>query len=153
MSTDTTAKGWTDRQRLAYYFSLVEHSNVKLDFTVRHPPFPPSSSPAYQKQKQNAPRPEGKSVGACRIMVDRLKGTLKEELAALRGSDASAGDTTPKKAVTTPRKRKAKAEVEGEDITPVKRERKKKVEDEMGEEEKVVVGNNMGKEEHLEDVV
>ncbi|ENI04310.1 hypothetical protein COCC4DRAFT_140335 [Bipolaris maydis ATCC 48331] len=134
MSTDTTAKGWTDRQRLAYYFSLVEHSNVKLDFT-------------------NAPRPEGKSVGACRIMVDRLKGTLKEELAALRGSDASAGDTTPKKAVTTPRKRKAKAEVEGEDITPVKRERKKKVEDEMGEEEKVVVGNNMGKEEHLEDVV
>ncbi|EMD66637.1 hypothetical protein COCSADRAFT_113287, partial [Bipolaris sorokiniana ND90Pr] len=105
-STNSTAKSWTDRQRLAYYFSLVEHSNVRLDFT-------------------NAPRPEGKSVGACRIMVDRLKGTLKDELAVLRGGDASAGGgTTPKKGVTTPRKRKAKAEVEGDDHTPVKRERK-----------------------------
>ncbi|KAI0571250.1 hypothetical protein Ptr902_00672 [Pyrenophora tritici-repentis] len=64
-STTPNGKGWTDRQRLAYYFSFVEHSNVKLDFLT-------------------APRPAGKSVGACRIMVDRLKGTLKADLAALR---------------------------------------------------------------------
>ncbi|EUC30661.1 hypothetical protein COCCADRAFT_7333 [Bipolaris zeicola 26-R-13] len=127
-SNDSTAKGWTDRQRLAYYFSLVEYSNVKLDFT-------------------NAPRPEGKSVGACRIMVDRLKGTLKDELAALRGADADAGGTTPKKAVTTARKRKA------EDGTPVKQGRKKKVEDVEEEEEKVVGDKNEVKEEDIDGVV
>ncbi|EUC51234.1 hypothetical protein COCMIDRAFT_31379 [Bipolaris oryzae ATCC 44560] len=117
-STDSTAKGWTDRQRLAYYFSLVEYSNIKLDFT-------------------------GKSVGACRIMVDRLKGTLKDELAALRGADAGADDsTTPKKAATTPRKRKAKgkaeAEVEEENNTPVKREKKKKNVEDIDEEEEEI---------------
>ncbi|EOA84793.1 uncharacterized protein SETTUDRAFT_54109, partial [Exserohilum turcica Et28A] len=116
-------KGWTDRQRLAYYFNLVEFSNAKLDFT-------------------NAPRPEGKSVGACRIMVDRLKGTLKSELAALRGGNGSSEDggsattttttttknkpATPKKAVT-PRKRKNK-NVDDDEVraTPRKRSRKNK---------------------------
>lgn len=86
-------------------------------------------------------------------MVDRLKGTLKDELAALRGADADAGGTTPKKAVTTARKRKAKAEVEAEDGTPVKQGRKKKVEDVEEEEEKVVGDKNEVKEEDIDDVV
>lgn len=86
-------------------------------------------------------------------MVDRLKGTLKDELAALRGADADAGGTTPKKAVTTARKPKAKAEVEAEDGTPVKQGRKKKVEDVEEEEEKVVGDKNEVKEEDIDDVV
>ncbi|KAI4614110.1 uncharacterized protein J4E87_001035 [Alternaria ethzedia] len=108
-------KGWTDRQRLAYYFNLVEFSNVKLDFA-------------------NAPRPDGKSVGACRIMVDRLKGTLKTDLAALRGVDE--GDVVGPKKTPTPRKRKAKGDAgtEGE-ATPTKRGRKKKVAEEVVVEE------------------
>ncbi|KAF1833207.1 hypothetical protein BDW02DRAFT_624245 [Decorospora gaudefroyi] len=93
MSPPSPTKGWTDRQRLAYYFTLVEHSNVKLDFT-------------------NSPRPPGKSIGACRIMVDRLKGTLKAELEALRSGHESGGSDAPgKKPAETSRKRKV--EVDG----------------------------------------
>ncbi|CAE6997030.1 hypothetical protein CFE70_000412 [Pyrenophora teres f. teres 0-1] len=120
-STTPNGKGWTDRQRLAYYFSLVEHSNVKLDFLT-------------------APRPSGKTVGACRIMVDRLKGTLKADLAALRGEadnegqgHDAAGDKTKAKVKkpVTPRKRKSKGDAagEGEEVTPTKRGRKKKSEE------------------------
>ncbi|KAL1794388.1 hypothetical protein ACET3X_007809 [Alternaria dauci] len=110
MSGNDSGKGWTDRQRLAYYFNLVDYSNVKLDYA-------------------NAPRPDGKTVGACRIMVDRLKGTLKTELAALRGVDeADATGGTPKK-TPIPRKRKAKGDAEEGETnvkTPAKRSRKKK---------------------------
>lgn len=86
---------------------------------------------------QNAPRPNGKSVGACQIMVHRLKGTLKTELAALRGVGEADVTGTPKK-TPTPRKRKAKGDAEGEvAATPTKRGRKKK-EVEEGVVEKLV---------------
>jgi hypothetical protein len=60
-------------------------------------------------------------------MVHRLKGTLKDDLEALRAGTAMPEDTTPKKAPkSTPRKRKgveANSEAEG---TPTKKGRKKK---------------------------
>lgn len=92
---------------------------------------------------QNAPRPEGKSVGACKIMVHRLKGTLKDDIAALTGGGAPAADDTPKKIPATGRKRKVKdADVDaGADATPTKRGRKKK--DEVAEE----VDEDAGEEE------
>jgi hypothetical protein len=63
-------------------------------------------------------------------MVHRLKGTLKTELAALRGVDEADVAGTPKK-TPTPRKRKAKGDAEGEAAaTPAKRGRKKKDVDE-----------------------
>ncbi|CAO2654210.1 Nn.00g109430.m01.CDS01 [Neocucurbitaria sp. VM-36] len=105
-------KGWTERQRLAYYFNLVEFSGAKLDYA-------------------NAPRPDGKSVGACRIMVDRLGKSLKDELEALRsGQPSTVEEATPKKG-GTPRKRKVKGKGDaggGEEGngTPAKRGRKKK---------------------------
>ncbi|CAG5186442.1 uncharacterized protein ALTATR162_LOCUS11586 [Alternaria atra] len=126
-TTTSNGKGWTDRQRLAYYFSLVEHSNVKLDYA-------------------NPPRPNGKSVGACQIMVHRLKGTLKTELAALRGVGEADVTGTPKK-TPTPRKRKAKGDAEGEvAATPTKRGRKKK-EVEEGVVEKLVDDDDDAEEE------
>jgi hypothetical protein len=59
-------------------------------------------------------------------MVDRLKGTLKEDLVALQGGTSmseEAAANTPKKAAT-PRKRKTKAD--GDKATPTKRGRGKK---------------------------
>ncbi|EAT89866.1 hypothetical protein HBH56_020780 [Parastagonospora nodorum] len=110
-SKSKASVGWTDRQRLAYFFSLVDFSKVKLDYA-------------------NAPRPEGKSVGACQIMVHRLKGTLKDDLEALRTGTAMP-EEAPKKAAgtpkSTPRKRKAKGDADGEgEATPTKKGRKKK---------------------------
>ncbi|KNG50692.1 hypothetical protein TW65_02070 [Stemphylium lycopersici] len=85
------------------------------------------SGKGWTDRQRNAPRPDGKSVGACRIMVDRLKGTLKSDLAALRGLDDNEVNDTPKKAAT-PRKRKAKGEDAGSEdaATPTKRGQKKK---------------------------
>ncbi|KAH7390591.1 hypothetical protein BKA66DRAFT_607628 [Pyrenochaeta sp. MPI-SDFR-AT-0127] len=116
-----SGKGWTDRQRLAYFFSLVEFSKAKLDYV-------------------NAPRPEGKSVGACQIMVHRLKGTLKDDLAVLKGGERAEEDTPKKPA--TPRKRKTKGEGEETSATPTKRGRKKKEDvqaEDQGEDDKILV--------------
>ncbi|KAF1945694.1 hypothetical protein EJ02DRAFT_431479 [Clathrospora elynae] len=105
-----TVKRWTNRQRLAYFFNLVDFSNVKLDYT-------------------NAPRPNGKSVGACQTMVHRLKGTLKADFEVLRGGQPAEEDSTPKKAVAIPHKRKANGDVDDEgEATPTKRGRKKSAE-------------------------
>lgn len=99
---------------------------------------------------QNAPRPEGKTVGACRIMVDRLKGTLKSDIEALRNS-TSMPDGTPPKVPTTPRKRVTKGE-NGADGSLKKHRRSKKVQDvyeggvEDDEKEAKVKIENMGKE-------
>jgi hypothetical protein len=57
-------------------------------------------------------------------MMERLKGTLKNELEALK-SGQPIEEGTPKKVAGTPRKRKAKAEAD-EGATPSKRGRKKK---------------------------
>tara|TARA_R110002003_G_scaffold104_46_gene8636 strand:+ start:25330 stop:25587 length:258 start_codon:yes stop_codon:yes gene_type:complete len=60
-------------------------------------------------------------------MIDRLKGTLKNELEALKaGNPIEEG--TPKKAASTPRKRKGKdAENNGDaEASPTKKGRKKK---------------------------
>jgi hypothetical protein len=63
-------------------------------------------------------------------MVERLKGTLKNELEALNAGNLFEENTAPKKAAT-PRKRKAKAdgdEANGDATpTPKKRGRAKKV--------------------------
>ncbi|KAF3050929.1 hypothetical protein E8E11_008198 [Didymella keratinophila] len=87
--------GWSDRERLAYLVSLIEHSDTKFNF-------------------KTAPLPAGRSVIACERMVGRLKNTLAAELEALKAGTpmptANSGDTpktTPKKAAT-PRKRKGK---------------------------------------------
>ena len=67
-------------------------------------------------------------------MVDRLKGTLKADLAALRGVDET--DVVGPKKTPTPRKRKAKGEAGAEgEATPTKRGRKKKVTEEVVAEE------------------
>lgn len=80
-------------------------------------------------------------------MVDRLKGTLKTEIAALRGdgSDGSEANTSPQKTATTPKKRKATGakEVDG---TPSKKGRKKKVEEDDGDQV-----DGVKKEEEMED--
>ncbi|KAL5120918.1 hypothetical protein ACEQ8H_001106 [Pleosporales sp. CAS-2024a] len=102
--------GWTDRQRLAYFISLVDYSKVKLDYA-------------------NAPRPEGKSVGACQIMVHRLKATLRHDLEALRPGTVVMPDASPKKktASSTPRKRKAEDDGAADAASPTtERGRKKK---------------------------
>lgn len=92
---------------------------------------------------QNAPRPEGKSVGACQIMVHRLKGTLKDDLAVLRHED-TAGEApgTPKKPAT-PRKRKTKGDNHDTSASPTKRGRKQKAEvqaevDAQGEDDELL---------------
>jgi len=61
-------------------------------------------------------------------MVHRLKGTLKDDLEALRAGTAMPEDT-PKKKPATPRKRKVKdVDAEGgEEASPTKKPRKKKV--------------------------
>lgn len=134
------AKGWTDRQRvrhliflpahqplthtqLAYFVSLVEFSKVKLDYNVGHPPSFPTVT---NTRTQNAPRPEGKSVGACQIMVHRLKGTLKTELEALKNGNAMPEESSTPKKAATPRKRKVKDVDGGEEATPAKKGHKKK---------------------------
>ncbi|USP75166.1 hypothetical protein yc1106_02440 [Curvularia clavata] len=134
---DTKAgKCWTDRQRLAYLFSLIEFSNVKLDFI-------------------NAPRPDGRSVHACRFMVVRLKNMLKTEIAALQGDGSNGGEAnaTPKKAATMPRKRKAVTK--DVDSMPSKKVRKKKEADDEssqdgGEDE--IFGKAEVKEEEFKGV-
>jgi len=62
-------------------------------------------------------------------MVDRLKGTLKNELEALKAGTPLEESTTPKKAASTPRKRKGKdADANGDaEASPTKKGRKKKV--------------------------
>ncbi|KAH7091255.1 hypothetical protein FB567DRAFT_625821 [Paraphoma chrysanthemicola] len=111
MSDTEAAKGktgWTDRQRLVYFFNLVDFSKTTLDYN-------------------NAPRPEGKSVGACKIMVHRLKNTLKDDLEALKAGNPIE-EHAPKKPASTPRKRKGKdADANGEEgASPTKKGRKKK---------------------------
>ncbi|KAF2030828.1 hypothetical protein EK21DRAFT_35158, partial [Setomelanomma holmii] len=93
---------------LTYLFALIENSDVKFNYN-------------------STPCPTGRSVIACQRMVDRLKGTLKNELEALKaGSPIEEG--TPKKAVSTPRKRKGKdtgGDGDGK-ASPTKKGRKKK---------------------------
>ncbi|KAL1609717.1 hypothetical protein SLS59_001226 [Nothophoma quercina] len=107
--------GWTDRERLAYLVSLIEHSDTKFNF-------------------KTAPLPVGRTAIACERMVGRLKNTLKAELEALKAGQPmpADGDTpkaTPKK-TPTPRKRKGKedgAEANGDaEGSPKKRGRPKK---------------------------
>ncbi|KAF2244693.1 hypothetical protein BU26DRAFT_84453 [Trematosphaeria pertusa] len=134
--SDTEAKsgkaagsGWTDKERLTYLFALIDNTGVKLDYNT-------------------TPRPNGRSVIACQRMVDRLKGTLKDELEALKAGDPI-GNVTPKKARAngngdgdgekkTPTKRKTKGEanVDGEG-SPKKRGRKKKADAEVEVREEV----------------
>jgi hypothetical protein len=58
-------------------------------------------------------------------MVDRLKGTLKNELEALK-TGVAVQEGAPKKAASTPRKRKVSGDGENGEATPSKRGRKKK---------------------------
>jgi hypothetical protein len=82
--------------------------------------------------QQNTPRPAGRSIIACQRMMDRLKGTLKNELEALK-SGQPIDESTPKKSpAKTPRKRKPKGDAD--DATPAKRGRKKKSEAEVPED-------------------
>ncbi|UPX09496.1 uncharacterized protein EKO05_0000185 [Ascochyta rabiei] len=78
MSTSTpkpsTGSGWTDRERLAYLLSLLEHSGAKPNI-------------------KTAPLPSGRSVIACERMLSRLKAALKGELDALRDGAAMRGCT------------------------------------------------------------
>ncbi|KAF2876724.1 hypothetical protein BDV95DRAFT_462471, partial [Massariosphaeria phaeospora] len=97
---------WGDKERLVYLFALIEQSNVKLDFA-------------------NTPRPNGRTLIACQRMFDRLKGTLKDDLEALK-----AGDSINEATVKTPKTPKRKKAIdEGDDngeteATPTKRGRK-----------------------------
>ncbi|KAH7081544.1 hypothetical protein BKA63DRAFT_550206 [Paraphoma chrysanthemicola] len=105
----TKAKsGWTDKERLTYLFALIENSNVKFEYN-------------------STPRPTGRSVIACQRMIERLKGTLKNELEALKAGHPIE-DSTPKKPTSAPRKRKGKeADANGDEgASPSKKGRKKK---------------------------
>ncbi|KAF2819725.1 hypothetical protein CC86DRAFT_471815 [Ophiobolus disseminans] len=110
MSDNDTTKaksGWSDKERLTYLFALIDNSESKFNYNM-------------------TPRPAGRSVIACQRMVERLKGTLKNELEALEAGVPldDAAPKTPK--TTTPRKRKVKDDAD-EQATPSKRGRKKKV--------------------------
>jgi hypothetical protein len=60
-------------------------------------------------------------------MMDRLKGTLKVELEALKSGQPIEEGTPKKAAASTPRKRKPKGDAGAEgEATPTKRGRKKK---------------------------
>jgi hypothetical protein len=113
------------RQKLTYLFVLIENSNVKFEYNVSA--FSSRISTPSLTLNQTTPRPAGRSVIACQRMIDRLKGTLKNELEALKaGNPIEEG--TPKKAASTPRKRKGKdAENNGDaEASPTKKGRKKK---------------------------
>lgn len=124
--------------QLTYLFALIENSNIKFDYNAS-PPLPHPQTCPLTQPPQNTLRPAGRSVIACQRMMERMKLTLKDELEALK-SGAPIQDSTPKKAVSTPRKRAAK---ENGDGTPTKRGRKKKaevqVEAEADDEEQVDV--------------
>ncbi|KAF1916186.1 hypothetical protein BDU57DRAFT_496516 [Ampelomyces quisqualis] len=110
MSDTEAAKAkssWTDKERLTYLFALIDNSNIKFDYN-------------------STPRPAGRSIIACQRMMDRLKSTVKPDLAALTNT-APIQALTPRKPAapgtpkSTGRKRKANhAEV---DATPTKRGR------------------------------
>ncbi|KAH3990743.1 hypothetical protein HBH74_136520 [Parastagonospora nodorum] len=144
-SKSKASVGWTDRQRvrLPHPTSLPSTNSHPARVLLqprrllqgqarlrRKSPSPYAYLPTSLTPHQNAPRPEGKSVGACQIMVHRLKGTLKDDLEALRTGTAMP-EEAPKKAAgtpkSTPRKRKAKGDADGEgEATPTKKGRKKK---------------------------
>jgi hypothetical protein len=77
-------------------------------------------------------------------MVHRLKGTLKDDIAALTGGGAPSTEDTPKKTPAAGRKRKAKDADTDAEATPAKRGRQKKdevaeaAEEDAGEEESKV---------------
>ncbi|KAF3045248.1 hypothetical protein E8E12_011047 [Didymella heteroderae] len=110
--------GWTDRERLTYLLSLIEHSDTKFNFKAS------IDLPSVHNYKdttdtaQTAPLPAGRTVIACERMVGRLKNTLKDDLEALKNGTplptSNAGETpkaTPRK-TATPRKRKPKEDGE-----------------------------------------
>jgi hypothetical protein len=84
-------------------------------------------------------------------MMDRLKGTLKNELEALK-SGQPIDESTPKKTPTsTPRKRKPNGDAD--DATPAKRGRKKKSEagvPENADDEEVLGVKPEPVDEHLD---
>jgi hypothetical protein len=87
-------------------------------------------------------------VIACQRMIERLKGTLKNELEALKNG-TPLEDGTPKK-TATPRKRKGKdADANGDaEASPTKKGRRKKVsEPQVDDEEELNVKAEVEDEE------
>ncbi|KAL6710571.1 hypothetical protein ACN47E_008619 [Coniothyrium glycines] len=130
MSNANTSKAkssWTDKERLTYLFALIDVSAVKFNY-------------------QSAPRPAGRSLIACQRMVERLRGTLKDELEALKGGVAvteDAGKGVEKKGGVA-RKRKGTSDEGGQ--VPRKRGRKGK----GGVEGKVQNDGNENEDEEVE---
>ncbi|KAF2106297.1 hypothetical protein BDV96DRAFT_508118 [Lophiotrema nucula] len=140
---------WTERERIAYLFCLLENTGGKLDYNA-------------------TPLPNGRSLIACQRMVDRLKDQYKAEIAAIKNGDPmpgaapateGEGEGTPAKP-TPKRGRKAAAKEDGDqEGTPTKRPRgrpsKKKAVDQAPAEEasEVVVKEEVAKEEVAEEEV
>ncbi|KAF2743932.1 hypothetical protein M011DRAFT_489452 [Sporormia fimetaria CBS 119925] len=101
--------GWTEREKMVYLLGLLEASttDTKINYA-------------------DAPRPPGRTDGACKIMVHRLRQSLKEELEAMKAGQSLDTVVKPPK---TPSKRKTapKGDGEGGEGTPKKRGRPEKV--------------------------
>ncbi|KAF2656061.1 hypothetical protein K491DRAFT_778326 [Lophiostoma macrostomum CBS 122681] len=136
-------KQWSDREKLVYLYALMEASST--------------GSFNYNA----CPKPAGRTLVACQLMVGRLKNALKDDLEALKAGDPIAaedgvpkGVRTPKtpKTPKTPSKRKTKGAEE--DGSPKKRGRpaaKKKILD-ADEDEAKVETEPVVKEELQEDL-
>ncbi|KAF2743931.1 hypothetical protein M011DRAFT_489451 [Sporormia fimetaria CBS 119925] len=113
---ESTGKGWSDSERLTYLVALMEQSSPRLDFN-------------------GTPRPEGRSLIACQRMVQRLKDTVKDDLAALKAGQPLPGDADGDDAPKTPAKTpKRKAVAKDTDGSPKKRGRKPKKQEQDDEQ-------------------
>ena len=134
--------------------------NYKVCLFILDPNFPTQSNKSLTLS-QECPRPNGRTLVACQLMVGRLKNALKDDLEALKAG-AAVGDQagvpagvrnenipkTPK----TPSKRKSKA-ADG-DGSPKKRGRPAKKSAEKVEEDDMEPENtveNTVKEEPIDD--
>ncbi|KAH4862243.1 hypothetical protein HBI29_071680 [Parastagonospora nodorum] len=110
MADKNAKSGWTDREILVCLLNVMEYSNCKLEYG-------------------DVPYPPGRNANGFRQKINNLKRELKGEFESIKAGNPV--DSTPKKKTadatpkSTPRKRKAAAEEDGEE-TPKKRGRPKK---------------------------
>ncbi|KAL1794387.1 hypothetical protein ACET3X_007808 [Alternaria dauci] len=116
MSDENTPKGaggkvqgWTEREFLVYLLSALDSANIQIDYN-------------------SAPVPAGRNANGCRQKINKTKLALKPEIDALKAglpiaaAFTSPVDGSPTKKAVTPRKRKPKADDEGNtgEVTPKK---------------------------------
>ncbi|KAF2994258.1 hypothetical protein E8E13_001799 [Curvularia kusanoi] len=118
----TSAAAWTDTERMAYLIVVAEHAlGTSLESKV------------YQ-----APRPNGRTVIACRNIVLRLKKKLKDDIENIKTGKVVASSPTKDEDAVKKGARKRKAQDEEAEIPKKKPASRKKSEvagkDELEEE-------------------